>query len=59
MRQRVEDLELLHSDRVDLVEDVETRNVDSVAFDNVNKFVDSGVFSEDDVGRVDAVFRAY
>ena len=41
-----DDVELLNADLVDLVEDVDAGDVGPVPFNNVDKFISSGVTSE-------------
>lgn len=46
VRDLTDDVELLNTNLVDLVENVNTRNVGTVPFNNVNKFIRSGVASK-------------
>ena len=54
--QLVQQFQLLQRDSIDLIEHVEAGNVHSRALDDVDQVVRSSIFSEDDVGVVDAVF---
>lgn len=56
MRNLVNDVQLLDRNLIDLVETVDARNVDSIAFDDVYQVVDGGVASHYDIGVVDSVF---
>ena len=47
VRDLTDDVELLNTDLIDLVENVNTRNVGPVPFDNVDKFIRSGVASDE------------
>ena len=54
MRNLVNDVQLLDRYLIDLVEKVDARNVDSIAFDE--GVVNGGVASHYDIGVVDSVF---
>ena len=55
MRNLVDDVELLYRDLIDLVQDVDARYIDSVAFNDVDQIIHAGVASYDYVSIVDAI----
>ena len=50
-------IELFNRDLINLVEDVDGRDVNAVSFNDVNKIVCSGVASERDVDVVHSILR--
>jgi len=49
VRRLVDDVEFLNGDLIDLVKHVDARDVDAVAFDDIDKLVYGSVFSEGNV----------
>ena len=46
MRILIDDIQLLNADLIDLVEDINTRHIDSVSLNRVDQLVNSGIASE-------------
>mmetsp|Transcript_73961 Transcript_73961/g.147047 ORF Transcript_73961/g.147047 Transcript_73961/m.147047 type:complete len:205 (+) Transcript_73961:194-808(+) len=55
VRHSVEHVELLHGDRVDLVERIHAWHVDAIALDDINELVGRGVAVDAHVSREDAI----
>jgi len=46
MRILINDIQFLNADLIDLVEDINTRHIDSVSLNRVDQLVNSGIASE-------------
>lgn len=55
----VEDVKLLDCDLVDLVEDINAGDIESVSFDDIDELIDSGVASEADISVRDLVLTEH
>lgn len=56
----VQQIQLLDTDGVNLVEDSDHGHVNSISLDDINQIIDSGVgFMDRDLGIVDPVFRQH
>src|SRR3989338_3385992 len=58
MGQPVEDLELFHGNLIDLVHDVDARDVLAVSFDDVDELFRSSILTENDVSAGDTILFA-
>ena len=46
----VDDVELLNSDLIDFVKNIDTWHINSISFNHINEFIHGGIASEMDIG---------
>jgi len=56
MRNLIENVELLHSNSVNFIESVETRNIFSISLDHIDDIVFSGIALNQNICVVDSIF---
>lgn len=58
VRHLVNDVQLLDSELVNLVQDINTRDIVAIAFNDIDQLIDGGITTTENIRRHDAIFSA-